>query len=172
MNFARLMLFVEAFPARTYRSLAKAEVSTGLDLACGLSSSASFAKYDPDTSSWRTSQRSVFGGWTEYSEVWPTSGTMRDGECFQQKTWEHHICESDCLLWPTPSARQFNYSESVEAWDKRREELRLKKCNGNGAGRMLNIETRRGLKKERSHERTSPEWVEALMGFPVGWTGL
>lgn len=41
-----------------------------------------FANYDPDTSSWKTSQLSLLEGSTEFSETWPRSGTMRGGTAF------------------------------------------------------------------------------------------
>src|SRR5688572_19824313 len=49
---------------------------------CGASTPGSFAIFDPDTLSWRTSQRCLLGGWIEFSETWPRSGSMRNGRCF------------------------------------------------------------------------------------------
>jgi hypothetical protein len=54
--------------------------SMAQDPACGVSSTDSYARYDPDTSSWRTCQGSLFEGWTEYSETFPKSGMMRNGQ--------------------------------------------------------------------------------------------
>lgn len=48
---------------------------------CGSSLSVSFAIWNPDTSSWRTSQRSLFEDSTPFSEAWPNSGMMRNGKC-------------------------------------------------------------------------------------------
>lgn len=45
----------------------------------GLNSSESFASYDRGSWSSRTSQPSLFGGSTPFSERWPRAGTMRSG---------------------------------------------------------------------------------------------
>jgi hypothetical protein len=48
---------------------------------CGVTWPESFAKWDRDTSSWRTHQYSLLGGLEPYSETWPQWGSMLDGEC-------------------------------------------------------------------------------------------
>lgn len=50
----------------------------------GLTSLESFARWDPISSSWRTSQRSLFLGEeeTRFSDRLPNSGSMRNGMCF------------------------------------------------------------------------------------------
>lgn len=46
----------------------------------GPKQSGSFAKYDPDSASWKMSQASLLPDISdEYSETWPRAGTMRDG---------------------------------------------------------------------------------------------
>src|SRR6266852_1881332 len=49
----------------------------------GGSSPESFANYDRLTSSWRTYQRSLAGGWGEWSETWPRAGMTRNGTAFR-----------------------------------------------------------------------------------------
>ena len=51
----------------------------------GLPSSTSFAKHDPLTSSWRTSQTSLtnMGHLVKYSQPWPRSGSMLNGLLFK-----------------------------------------------------------------------------------------
>ncbi len=96
--------------------------------------------------------------------------------------------------WPTPSAQTFDQSPAV--FDARRERLKAKGINGNGAGRLLAVEVRRawptpsatdhkgssqpGQRRGQLTEplepgsggRLNPRWVEALQGFPLGWTAL
>jgi len=76
------------------------------------------------------------------------------------------------VRWPTPAAHPFD--QSPEVFDRRREILRARGINGNGAGLILAVEVRRGQPSEATepHQsgRLSPDWVEALMGFPEGWT--
>ncbi len=69
---------------------------------CGRSSSVSFASYDPSSRSWRTSQHSLFGGLTEFSETWPRAGMTRSGNAFQLRPLVRHISETGCGLLPTP----------------------------------------------------------------------
>jgi len=87
-------------------------------------------------------------------------------------------------------------------FDARRERLKSKGINGNGAGRLLAVEVRRSWptpaasdNRDRSgpsapnvqrririgkqvslsmsvEGRLNPSWVEALQGFPPGWTAL
>jgi len=208
----RLTLFAAASRVRTYRSPVAAKGSTVRDRVFGLSSPESFASFCRASSSWKTSQRSLFGGWIGYSERWPRSGILLDGECYPLKTWALHTCAGDFLLspgetWPTPDAGVFNYAEAPANWDARRRELLKKKVNGNGAGRVLCVEVRRwptptaaeanhghcyqnsrgtiyqtvtgavgaapdgpGAAKTDPKKRLNPDWVELLMGFPLGWT--
>lgn len=41
--------------------------------------------------------------------------------------------------WPTPDAGGFNQTETLESFEARREKLKAKGINGNGAGRLLGI---------------------------------
>lgn len=100
-------------------------------------------------------------------------------------------------MWPTPDASAVNISEPLEKWLERRERLKAKKINGNGAGMPLGIAVRLwptpaardfrfpnaksyaerggGTKGEQLPNAVggalNPTWVEWLMGFPIGWTG-
>ena len=91
--------------------------------------------------------------------------------------------------WPTPSAQIFD--QSPEVFDARRERLKRRGVNGNGAGRLLAVEVRRswptpsatdhkGSSKPGQRQgqlteplepgsggRLNPSWVEALQGFPL-----
>ena len=76
------------------------------DPACGVSSTDSYARYDPDTSSWRTSQGSLFGEWIEYSETFAKSGMMRGGQLSPLPTSVPPTSERESGLWPTPVANE------------------------------------------------------------------
>ncbi len=69
----------------------------------GQTSPASLAKYDPRTSSWRTSQVSLAaGGYLEFSETLPKSGTMRSGCIYPRQTSERTTNGNGSGYWPTP----------------------------------------------------------------------
>ena len=66
----------------------------------------SFARYDPDSCSWRTYQACLLGGWEEYSESLPKTGLMRNGQLYRLQTLVRRTCGSGSGLWPTPSAQE------------------------------------------------------------------
>ena len=187
------------FHAKTSHSLASALASRVLAAVSGLSTSASFASFGPDSSSLKTCQLSLLEDWTSSSADLPKAGTMRSGSLYELPTLARPTDESDCsswptatvkgnhnrkglsptsgdglataatlwatptardwkdgacadadvptngLLgrqaprWPTPSACMANDSEDPETWLARRELLKAKAMNGNGAGMPLAI---------------------------------
>jgi len=95
-----------AFPARTSAQPAREPDWLVRDPACFSRWPGSFASYAPESSSWRTSQRSIIGGFQPYSGRWPLSGMMRGGEVCEHQRWAHLIGVKDgsvSLGWPTPT---------------------------------------------------------------------
>src|SRR5579872_2410945 len=76
------MSYAEAFHARTSAQQDRVSELTASVRDYGRSTPDLLASFDPDTSSWRTSQTSLFGGYTEFSETWSRSGMMRRGTAF------------------------------------------------------------------------------------------
>ncbi len=72
-------------------------------------SSTSFASLeycDPDGYYWRTSQRSLLGGFQKYSSPWPVRGMMQSGKCYRHKMSGHRTGDEGSLSkasWPTPT---------------------------------------------------------------------
>ena len=67
----------------------------------------SFAKYVPDTSSWKMLEGySSNKRWKQSSKSWPTWGSMRNGVCSLAKEWEPAINVSECLYWRSPQAQE------------------------------------------------------------------
>jgi hypothetical protein len=65
----------------------------------------SFASYDPDTSSWKTSQLSLLADSTPYSETWPRAGMMRNGTSYRlQPLAPRTSVKESGLLLTTPTA--------------------------------------------------------------------
>ncbi len=186
----------EASPVKTYRSLGRVLVLPGLDLVSGTNTRASFAKYDHESSSWKTYQRSLFGGSESFLGIWPKQGMIRNGCAFALVTSAHLIAESGSSLWPTPQSFDANEcNRSPEAL------ARAKTVGG-----CSNLRESPALwptpTAEQSQNRTSirsdpdskhhdgitlldqikiweedprllnPAWVEHLMGFPPGWTDI
>jgi len=114
----------------------------------------SLAKYDHDTSSWRMSLP-LFNTWEEYCpETWPVSATMRNGELYQRERQVPHTFGSDGGAWPTPTSR--DYKDGVY-------------CPNVPVNKLLGREVWEG---PDNGGRLNPDWVEWLMGWPIGWTSL
>lgn len=98
----------------------------------GANTQGSLASFDPDTSSWKTSQRSLEGESIEFAGTWPSSGLIRNGKLFSRPTLGCLTVENASSLLPTPT-RSFGvnargwgfsktgrarYSEQMEAYAK------------------------------------------------------
>lgn len=99
-----LTSWLEGFRAKTSALPETARDLTENAAECGTTWPASLAKFDPDTSSWKTAQLSLLGGLEEFSETWPRWGLMRAGECWERQTLAHRTSESASGLWQTPVA--------------------------------------------------------------------
>lgn len=133
----------------------------------GQSSTASFANYDPATSSWKTSQLCLSGDLEEFSETWPVSGTMQSGKCYERVTSDYPTDVNEFLLLPTPQASD-GYASS---------KARLPHIS-----QILFTRENRGIHKslrwwhyamyyhKLSRCYPNPRFVEWMMGFPIGWT--
>lgn len=66
----------------------------------------SFATYDPDTRSWRTSRVSLDGEWETYSQTWPQSGMTRNGTAFPRPRSARFTDATASSSLPTPTASE------------------------------------------------------------------
>jgi hypothetical protein len=62
------------------------------------------ASYDPNTFSWKTSQRSFLEDWTKFSGTWPRSGMMRNGIAYRLPPLVPLTGATASGLWQTPVA--------------------------------------------------------------------
>jgi len=155
---------LEGSPAEIFRALAKAQASPESSPGSGWRWPASFARYDRDSSSWKTRQCSLLGGLESYSETWPEWGSMRSGECLERTTLAPPTTERESGSWlPTPTAGD------TGGYNR-----------GGGSGRVgpirpgLKMMARKGCWPDGAREpgSLSPEFVETLMGWPLGHTDL
>ena len=114
----RSMSSAEDFPARTSVAPGKVRASLEHEVAYGVKWHASFAKWDQDTSSWKTHQCSLFGGWESFLEGWPRWGMMRDGVCSERVMQEHPTSGTESGSWPTPLCMDTLPPKSPEALQK------------------------------------------------------
>jgi hypothetical protein len=100
-----LTLYREGFHAKTSQQQEKVQELTENDQECGEKWHASFTKYDPDSSLWKTHQCSLLGDLEPFLETWPKWGLMRSGECWEQMPLAHPTKESAFgFTVPTPVA--------------------------------------------------------------------
>lgn len=179
---ALLTWFRGASLAKTLALPAEAQASTDRRADCGVRWRGSFLKYDHDTRSWKTAQRSLLGGSEEYSETWPRWGSMRNGECYQREPMAHGTGAIGCGLLPTMSATDYGSNrggaagrvgpvrESLQTM-ARRGRLPTLTCGGNYNRKGLSPTSGDGLATVLGGP-LSPSWCEWFMGWPIGWTAL
>lgn len=183
---SQLMLFVGDSRARTSATQESVPVLTEIAVDYSLKSSASLARWNPDSLSWRTSQLCLAGEWEEFSGSWPRSGLIQNGIAYQLPSLVPRTSGTGCFYWPTPRA-----NESTETWEaiqKRKKRTGNAQINLTALVKLWPTPTSRMYKDNgkspselnRNSEtlatkaggQLNPQWVEWLMGFPLGWTDL
>jgi len=190
-----LTLYLEGFHAKTSQQQGKAQELMENGQECGEKWHASFTKYSPDSSSWKTHQCLLLGDLDEFSETWPQWGLMRDGECWEQRTLEQTIKGTESGLsekWPTPrSCSAMAATITPEsAWnEKRNPNLETVVGRRTWPTPTCHMSNEKGspsefkrqspglgtvvlIGKDRAGGILNPMWVEWLMGWPLGWTDL
>lgn len=184
--------------ARTCRQQGAELVSRVRGAVCGSNSRESFAIFDRESSSWRTSQLSLLEDLTRFSGAFPKAGTMQSGRACALPMLVLHTAGTDSLssrgAWPTATCGDAIGSGSHNtATSKAHPGISLTDAvlGDGGKGRWPTpcasdnrdrgtaespaIARRRAVGKQvmlsmAMPGRLNPNWVEALMGFPPGWT--
>ena len=163
-----------ASPAKISPVQEKAKESPVPARASGKRCTESFAKYDPDSHSWKTPHSLPLGDSTSYSGTWPRQGMMLRGSCSPLPTsvLPTNAKESGFLqLIPTPTCRGLDGGAHSRARLKALNFFPTPTCQdakNNGSPsqqarntKPLNVVVGGAL---------NPVWVEWLMGWPLGWT--
>jgi hypothetical protein len=169
----QLTLFAVDSPVKTsHLQVNKPASRKALGLVSFTNSCESFAWFNPDTSSWKTSQRSLLTDWTPFLESWPRQGLMQNGHVFQRVLWEPAIKEIGGGSLPTPranSAMSVNLRTQQGRLELQRNlETVMARLLPTLAGAML----RNDSIPTGAATYLNPSFVEEMMGFPVGWTDL
>jgi hypothetical protein len=182
-----LMSYLEDSLAKISAGPEKVPESTGREADFGQKCGASFAKYNRGTSTWKTAQCSLFEDSGEFLETWPRWGSMRNGASFLRQIPALPICASASGLWQTPVADD-SVNRQAGKWNSRGEpklsaQVKLcptptamnftggaAMCKWGGAGARAKLKTM--FTPEEINGQLNPEWVEWLMGWPIGWTDL
>jgi hypothetical protein len=196
---ALLKSYLEAFHAKTSQPLEKVLELTENDQECGHTWRGWLAKYDPDTSSWKTAQCSLLEDLNESLATLPRWGMTRNGLLWEQPTLEPitNGTESGLLPrptmqalnggsnsrksaiargnWPTPQAR--DWKDSQTAGNRKSPGLGVvahwatPTVCGNYNRKGASKNSGDGLATQAGGS-LNPTWVEWLMGWPLGWTDL
>ena len=189
-----LTSFVEASRARTSARQETAPESTEIAPDSGAKWPESSVRYDRDSPSWKTAHCL----WDEVlpwsSVTLPTWGMTRNGSVYRHPTAERPIAGIESGLWATPSAtdgqrggciteamtglslaQQINTparwpsatATASKGWSKNHN-------RANTDDRLDYSVERQAFQPGQTTPpmRLNPEWVEWLMGWPIGHTGL
>ncbi len=72
-----------------------------IPVTSGRTSRGSFARWDPESSSWKTSQATLFSGCQTFSGSWPRWGSMRSGAAIARRKSAHRTSGNGSSCWPT-----------------------------------------------------------------------
>lgn len=180
---ALLTWFLADSRVRTYQLPGMEPESTVSDQAFGEKWHESLVRYDRDSSSWRT-HRCLFEEDLPWSSVTlPSWGMTLDGVLWEPPTSGRPISVIASGLWQTPvaddaanradgkwnSRGEPKLSAQVKLWPKpvRRD------YRGPGRSRLERTGSKAGeCLPQVVGGQLNPEWVEWLMGWPIGWTAL
>jgi hypothetical protein len=147
----------------------------------------SLAKFDRASCSWKTFLPFGPEGPTLFAHEWPNSGLIVDGLLYPLRKSEPLTSEPDGGAYvPTPTAADSRGSRNITANRSQESKINRHKIGQRGPRMWPTPMARdwkgRGGTNRRSLDlpsavvevggRLNPTWVEWLMGYPQGWTGL
>lgn len=165
--------FMESLPVipASHSALQASDKEPATRDTSGPRSSASLAKWDPSSCSWRMSQDTF--GWdsTKCSVTLPKSGSMLSGRLYAHLMSAHPIDASEFSYWPTPVAGD---SKACGAAGYSTTSGRHPGTTLTDAARVWGGPLDPGAtgpgSPNTSTLRLNADFVEWLMGFPGGWT--
>lgn len=99
--------WISSLPVSPVSPGARAAKGSALPMSAGSgrSSRESFATFDRQSSSWKTSRPSLFAEASDpFSDPWPYAGSMRSGICSARPTSAHRKSGSGSSSWASPTA--------------------------------------------------------------------
>src|SRR5262249_46819850 len=107
-------------------------------------------------------QTSFFADGDRFAGRWPRSGMTRNGHACRRRRSAHRSRDSDSTPWPRPLASEAKRCTfSIQA---------LRNAPGRKSRRWRGREYLTEATARSYGGYPTPEFVEWLMGFPVGWT--
>ncbi len=159
--------------AKTFPSQAKAPASLAQEVGFGPRSIDLLAKYDRNSSSWRTSQTCLLAladsqadGFAEFSGIWPSAGMMLNGVSYRLGSWDSLMGEIVSGLWPTPSKNDGRGFYRISSASTRRRASGKTKRQLHWLHRAILESGREGIFV------ANPRFSMEIMGFPPSWVDL
>lgn len=97
----------------------------------------------------------------ESSKSWTAWGMTVDGVYYQLPVWDHRKTVRDGSFWPTPAKSQIH--KKIRA---------LAPSEKKGTHGIMTVGAMGSRYPETIGGYLNPKWVEWLMGYSAGWTGL
>jgi hypothetical protein len=180
---ALLMSYLVDFHAKTFQPLEKELELTENVQECGDRWQGLLAKYDPSTHLLRTVQCSLLEDLNECLQTWPSWGSMRNGECWEQPMLvlntngiEYGLLPDNENFFHTPTTGASGGSNSRKALAKRQEKAVMwpTPTTPSGGGNAGGSGATRTAKANGTYIPSSinPNLYEWLMGWPQEWTDL
>jgi hypothetical protein len=175
-----LMSYLAGFHAKTLVPQEKGQELTENGQECGKKWHGSFTKFDPNLSLWKTHQCSLIEDWEQFSGIWPNSGSMLNGECWERQILEQNTTEKEYGLLPdnekffhTPTTGSSGGSNSRKAMVKRGVTWPTP-TTPSGGGNAGGSGAHKNAIKNGTYIPSSinPNLYEWLMGWPQEWTDL
>lgn len=156
-----------------------------LDRGSGSKWLESSVRFDRASSSWRTHQCLWEEDLPWSSVTLPRWGTTLSGLVYRHRIQERPINATESGLWPTPTVHGnhnrpgssktagWGLSSAVKLWPT---PTAMNSSGGAALSKWGGSNARAKLKTmvtpEELHGPLNPQWVEWLMGWPIGWTDL
>ena len=174
--YPQLTLFAEDTPANHLATPAQETAQTTQD-TFGRVSPTAFAYFDHDSRCWKTCQATFHWDLEKCKPIWPRSGTTQNGIAYQRQpsalrtsATAYSLSLHETMEW-TPTATANQMSPSMQP---RNPGLRLWPTPDASPHKYrLQGDSQQSRSLNGVHGgKLNPEWVEWLMGFPIGWTDL
>jgi len=184
------MLSAEDSLAPTSALQAEARDLTENNLQCGITWRGWLAKFDLDSYLWKTAQCSFIEESGECLETFPQSGMTRNGLLWELPMLAHRINATASGLWRTPDTGGGGTSGLLKKGKNHRangQPIQIRLVDQVNNPRLWPTPVSR-MHKDRGYPSEydrneiplaaqvggplNPDWVEWLMGWPIGWTDL
>ena len=168
-----LKSYQAAFPVRTFPLQEKVTDLTENDQECGEKWRGWLAKYDPNSSLWRTAQCSLLEDLNESLETLPKWGMTANGLLWELPMLARHTKGTESGLWRTPDTGGGGNQKQLSEGKTHRASgsaIQIRLADQVKNPHLWPSNAKNG--QQQIIGSLNPMWVEWLMGWPIGFTEL